>query len=385
MKRLFLKMMHAIIYLFYICLFYLLFLFSNLFFIKKKIWIISERGYDARDNGLFFFEYVANKHPEVNCYYAIHKKSPDYKNVSKYKKVLEFGSFRHIFLFSCARAKISSTVNGFAPNKYYAKYMLKHHLQGKNIGLKHGIFKNIHPNYFKTNSHLDLIICGAQPEYKFVKDNFGFKDDEVAYCGLARFDNLHNTTPKKQILIMPTFRIPLSNCSDTEFVETDYYKKWSEYLNKLDKIVSENLTVIFYIHAVFQKYAHLFENKYKNIIVAKFADYEVQKLLIDSCLLITDFSSVFFDFAYMHKPVIFYQFDEDYYFKEHYQKGYFDYRENGFGDVCVSESEAIASAVEILKREFHIDPFYENRINKFFVLNDEYNCERIFERIKSIV
>lgn len=385
MRRLFFKIVHAIIYVFYICLFYFFFPFSNLFFYKKKIWIISERGYDARDNGLFFFEYVTNKHPEVNCYYAIHKKSPDYKNVSKNKNILEYGSFKHIFLFSCARAKISSTVNGFAPNKYYAKYILKHHLQGKNIGLKHGIFKNIHPNYFKVNSHLDLIICGARPEYEFVKDNFGFKEEEVAYCGLARFDNLHNISSKKQILVMPTFRIPLSGCSDNEFLETDYFKKWSDFLSKLDKMVPENISVIFYVHAVFQKYAHLFENRYENIVVAKFADYEVQKLLIDSSLLITDFSSVFFDFAYMHKPVVFYQFDEAYYFKEHYQKGYFDYRENGFGDVCVSSVDAIAFTLQIIKREFQIDSFYENRIDNFFVLNDKHNCERIFERIKNIL
>lgn len=51
----------------------------------------------------------------------------------------------------------------------------------------------------------------------------------------------------------------------------------------------------------------------KEIEIAKFKDYDVQQLLIELRILITDFSSVFFDFAYMKKPVIYYQFDRDKY------------------------------------------------------------------------
>lgn len=43
--------------------------------------------------------------------------------------------------------------------------------------------------------------------------------------------------------------------------------------------------------------------------------YDVQQLLKESLLLITDYSSVFFDMMYMNKPVIFYQFDENQYRK----------------------------------------------------------------------
>ena len=250
---------------------------------------------------------------------------------------------------------------------------------------KHGIFKNIHPNYFKKNSHLDLIICGALPEYNFVKTEFGYKEDEVAYCGLARFDNLHNITTKNQILVMPTFRIPYSDLSDEEFTKTEYYLKWTEYLKALDKELPSNVKAIFYIHAVFQKYAHLFEYVFTNITIGKFNDYDVQKLLIESKLLITDFSSVFFDFAYMHKPIVFYQFDEDFYFSEHYQKAYFDYRKDGFGPVCTYSDEAILKTRHFIKNNFVNDKVHEQKINEFFVLNDNQNCQRIFERIKNIV
>ena len=385
MKRLFLKIIHGFVYIFYVVLFWILFPISNLFCGRKKIWLINERGYDARDNGYHFFEYVSDNHPEIRCYYTISKKSSDYKNVKNYKNVIKHGSLKHIFYFSCARAKISSQVNGFAPNKYYARYLQKHHLQGKNIGLKHGIFKNIHANYFKQNSHLDLIICGAKPEYDFIKENFGFKPEEVAYCGLARFDNLHNLDVKKQILIMPTFRIPLTNVSDGEFVESDYFDKWANLLADLDQSIAKKVKIIFYIHAMFQKYIHLFENKFENIVIAKFDEYDVQSLLKESSLLVTDYSSVFFDFAYMQKPIVCYQFDEEYFEKNHYQKGYFDYRKDGFGSVCTTNNECIDEIKTIVDGDFKIDKKYLDKSKQFFQLHDDKNCERIFNEVVKVL
>lgn len=37
----------------------------------RDVWLISERGYDARDNGYHLFKYINLNHPEVNIYYVI--------------------------------------------------------------------------------------------------------------------------------------------------------------------------------------------------------------------------------------------------------------------------------------------------------------------------
>ena len=37
----------------------------------QDIWLISERGFDARDNGFVFYKYLRTKHPEINSYYII--------------------------------------------------------------------------------------------------------------------------------------------------------------------------------------------------------------------------------------------------------------------------------------------------------------------------
>ena len=48
----------------------------------------------------------------------------------------------------------------------------------------------------------------------------------------------------------------------------------------------------------------------------------------------------------LYRP--FYQFDENDYYSSHYEKGYFDYRNNGFGDVCVNLNELLISVKKTL-------------------------------------
>ena len=70
---------------------------------------------------------------------------------------------------------------------------------------------------------------------------------------------------------------------------------------------------------------------------------------MDCALLVTDYSSVFFDVAFLRKPVVYYQFDEEEFRKYHYQKGYFDFRRDGFGPVCTTQEALLGALTEALK------------------------------------
>ena len=41
------------------------------------------------------------------------------------------------------------------------------------------------------STKFDKFICGAKPEYEFIKNKFGYDDKRVKYLGFCRFDNLH--------------------------------------------------------------------------------------------------------------------------------------------------------------------------------------------------
>lgn len=359
---------------------------------KRNIWIIAERGDDARDNGFYFYEYMRKNHPEQPLYYVIKSTSADAEKVERLGKRIETNSFRHFLYYALSKVRISSSMwGGDLPHSDYF-FKIRKHMSRKRkfVFLKHGIIKDYLPQHCATSGNPDIYICGAKPEYEYVKANFGHSEDVVKYTGLARFDNLHGVKTKNQILVMPTFRLWLQKKSAEEVAESEYVAAWNRLLNdaKIAQLLEEaGLELIFYPHYVMQKHINSFHTDCEHIHIAKFKDYDVQTLLLESKLLITDFSSVFFDFGYMEKPVIYYQFDREKYIHGHYDftKGYFSYDENGFGDVALQHEELISSMGKVFKNRFATEEKYQNRIEKFFELKDNRNCERIYHEIKGLI
>lgn len=384
------KIWHLIYFVFDILLYFLSFPLAFILYGKKKYWLISEIDFDARDNGYHFFKYINENHPEINSIYLISKKNPYYSKVHEIGKTVEPHSYKHMLLFIASKAKISTVVFGCSPSWCVTNLMKKFHGTGKNIALKHGISKNIHPNYFNENAHLDLICCGAKPEYDFIKNNFHYEGSATKYTGLARFDALRNNSVTNEIFIMPTWRRWLDKISIDEFKKSEFYKSWNLLLNNkllLNFAKENNYDIVFFVHPKMNKSLSLSlrcENKNIKILYSK-DGCDIQQHLKRAKLLITDFSSVFFDFAYMKKPSIYYQFDEDEYYKLHYKKAYFDYRRDGFGLVANTIEEVESELNYLFSNNFKIDKTYIERINNFFALNDTKNCERIYYAIKDVI
>lgn len=364
-------------------LFFISFPIAFLIYGHKKYWIVAEVDFDARDNGIHFFKFVRLNHPEINIAFLISKKNPNYKMVKEIGKTIEPYSYKHMLIFIAAKAKISTAVHGCSPSSYITLFLLKHHCTGKNVALKHGIFKNLHSNYFKENAHLDLICCGAKPEFDFIKKEFGYEDGVAQYTGLARFDKLHNLKLEKEIFIMPTWRRWLDGVNDLNtFKESDYFQNWFNLLNSkefINIVESNNLKVCFYVHPKLNKFLSVFSSLDEHVMFLNSLNGDsIQEHLKKASILITDYSSVFFDFAYMKKPSIYYQFDENKYYESHYIKAYFDYRDNGFGKVCTESRDAISELNDIISNKLVISDYYKDRCDKYFVINDTNNCERIY-------
>ena len=352
----------------------------------KNCWLVSEHGNDARDNGYFFFEYVRENHPEIDIRYVITLDSPDFHKIENIGKYIIYGSKEHFLAFINSQLLISTHLSGCSPDVGLFFRLQRYGLlryKGKNICLQHGI---IHTNlqfFNQKNTNLSLLITSVQPEYNYLIKNNGFNSYVVKLTGLARYDNLKSKN-SNQILFMPTFRKYMHYMNNSEFMKSDYYKHINSLINNIaliNYLEANNLNLVFYIHSEFQKYLNLFTSNSKNIIIANMKDYEVQDLLINSKLLITDYSSVFFDFAYMKKPIIYYQFDYDTFQKRHYGKGYFSYTNDGFGPVCRREEEVVKSIKFYIKKGYKIEEKYRTRVSKFFIFNDNKNCERIFNEI----
>lgn len=364
-------------------LYHLLFPFARLIYGNKGIFIISEKGNDARDNGFHMFKYMRENHPERRVYYIIDENSPDRLKVEKYGNIVKYGSLKHYLLFIGADYKLCTHIMGFSTNMFFYKNYCRYiHFHGKIILLKHGITKDDLECIHAENTKLDILICGSKPEYEYISNTFHYTNGQVKYTGLARFDSLNNNkSTKNQILIIPTWRKYLP---EKEIEDCEYVSVWNSLLNnpRFIKILDDyDLTAVFYPHHNIQPYLHYFSSPSSRLIIADYAHYDVQALLMESKLLITDYSSVFFDFAYMLKPCLYYHFDAKKFFKYHYKKGYFDYESNGFGEVLFQEDNLILAIENIVQSGFKISEIHKNRMQTFFPVKDHDNCKRIYNEI----
>lgn len=361
---------------------------------KKEIWLICEDKEEARDNGYHLFKYIRTEHPKVNIYYAINKKSCDYNKIKKYGNVIQYGSLKHWIYYLVATKNISTQKAGNpnAPLFYFLQvYGI---LKNNRIFLQHGITKDDAKWLYYKDTKFRLFVCGAKKEYEFIKEKFGYPENNVQYLGFPRFDELHNIKiNNKQILLMPTWRNWLARETNflynqkEEFTDTIYFKTYNSLINneQLIKYLEEkDITMYFYPHRNMQKFVNCFNTKSNNIKILVKNDIDIQKLLKESALMITDYSSVYFDFAYMKKPIIYYQFDYEEYRNRQYQEGYFNYKNDGFGSVNKNEFEIIENIKMYVENNYIIEDTYLKRINDFFEINDTDNCKRVFEEIKKI-
>lgn len=354
---------------------------------RRPIWMVCERGDDACDNGLWMFRYLQDNHPEIDSWYVITKDAPNRKNLEKYKdNVVTLPSKKFYWLLIRSHCLLTAHFNNYLKHIHTPRIyrFLTSVIAGskKAIRLQHGITKDDMTWFVKGNHKTDIFICGAKPEYEFIKEKKFYPAQVLKYTGFARFDGLHDfKKDSKTILLMPTWRRYIKD--DKEFANSQYLKTYSSLLcnTQLHKLLNDNqYKLIFNVHPCFKKFLRFFkELSVPNCItIADYENYDVQTLLKESAMMITDFSSVAFDMAYMYKPICYYQFDEEEYRLKHFAKGYYDYR-NGLGTYASTSDELLNCIEMYINNGMTMLNEHRKKTEDFFVLHDRNNCQRIFE------
>lgn len=358
-------------------------------FVKDKgLWLISERGQEARDNAFFFFVWLKENHPEINSKFIISNNSTDLYKLQKWSDdIIYYKSLNHWIRLWKAKYLISTHISGYTPDhRFFSRFDGKFNVfkKKKRVFLQHGILWFVIEGLFCKNNHLDLFICGSRKEYEVTKKQYGYPNGIVQYTGLCRFDNLHNIETKKQILVMPTWRTYIDR---ERFEESEYFKAYKELLCSptLTHILAKyGYKLIFYPHFEFQSKISLFKQLTlsERVIIADM-NYDVQTLLKESEFLITDFSSIYFDMVYMNKPVIFYQFDQEKYNIGHYKKAletrYIDI--NKIGPIVMSHKDLLDKIEYTIVYKDKILLENKDYYEQIFELKDTQNNERIFNAI----
>ena len=315
--------------------------------------------------------------------------------IKVYGNIIQHNSLKHYIYYFLADKHISAfQFFGVPETPFLWKLEELGIIKKKKIFLQHGITKEMLPFLQYENTKYRLFVCGARPEYEYIREKFGYPSDNVKYLGFCRFDNLHEFIEKKQILVMPTWRqwLGMTN-KDTnvkedrkKFKNSDYYTVYSSLINnvKLQKLLEKNnYELIFYPHPEMQRFIDEFMTEMKNVRIADRKKENLQELMKTSKIIITDYSSISFDCGYMNKLLIYYQFDEKLYHSKHFKKGYFDAKRDGFGPVVENENDLLCILSDYIKRE-SMEESYKIRAKEFFQIRDSKNSERNYYEIKNL-
>jgi len=354
---------------------------------NSKIWLFADRALEAGDNAECLYAYVAKTYPKQKIFFILSKNSKDYKRLKKRNfKLIDPKSLKFKFLVFKADKIISSHID-----KYIFNALGSATLDDKDfVFLQHGITKNDLSSWLNKRK-IDLFTTASNKEYlSIVKDftPYKFTSKEVKLTGFARYDCLYQKPSKKQILIMPTWREYLSKevqqfsrKFNANFTQSLYFKTYQNLLNspKLEALVKKySYSVLFNPHPNVLAYLPFF--KLKPFIKLR-TEQSLSELFMESALMITDYSSVDFEMAYLQKPVLYYQFDEgEFYAKHSCARGYFDYYKDGFGVVSHTQEQLLKELENLLENCELKEPYLSNAQN-VFEFKDKKNCQRIYKAI----
>ncbi len=240
------------------------------------------------------------------------------------------------------------------------------HAEGafKKFGLHIPQPENVRNAELKANEKLSYVVCSSEGTKKIYAEAFCMKEERVLALGAPRADYLMKeenktealneihalypkTKNKKILLYAPTFR-------DEESQNSAILKKFD--IELLKNAIGEEYEIFIRLHPQI----HAEEREFKGAEdVTDF--YDVRKLILASDVLVTDYSSICMNFAFLNKKCIFYAYDLDWY--KNRRDFYFDYESFVPGEIA----KTIPELIEAIKKE----PDKE-RLEKFRHFNFDY-------------
>ncbi len=254
------------------------------------------------------FEYMMSTTIKNRVFYIINKKHSRYYELKKrYKNHIIPISSNHLS-FSLI-FKLLTTKYWLDSYQMIFNYGLIQLFQQSRIipvYMQHGI------NYFKLGYRyvyspnvFKKVVVSNDEEFKLFNELYKYDDINIIKAGLSRWQNNNSSKRKKAILVYFTYRSYLNMLEDIE--STQYVQKINLLLSSRDlKQILANSNTQIYI-ATHHEAKYKLNNISKNVKVI--SEQDIGKIKQEASLLITDFSSMCFDFMRNDVPVIFYHID----------------------------------------------------------------------------
>lgn len=361
---------------------------------KRNIWMYSDKIYKAGDNAEWLYRYALKQKDGISHYYVLRDDSPDTDVFARDNiPYLKYKTIRQRLLF--LHANIIVFTHNNAPGYYrFAKanevffrglynYDIMYIQHGLTVQETSWLFKKSEDDFRR------FFIASKYEAENLTRPAYGFKSSELVHAGATRYDGLVSND-KKNILITPTWRTYLappgkdygeSRDANSNFKNTDFYKIYNSLISN-EKLITTaqrlGYTITYLLHPVMSSQINDFNNDgYVKIVTAN-DDFNYQKAMTEASLMVTDYSGVQFDFAYMYKPVVYFHPPE---LPASYDEATYKYSKHALGDIVTQSDDLVNLMCDYMKNDCKIKPKYEKRIDDFFYHHDQKNSKRIYANI----
>ncbi|KRO26183.1 glycosyl glycerophosphate transferase [Pediococcus argentinicus] len=311
-------------------------------------------GRQISDSPLVVYQDIKTRYPDVSCYWSIGRSS-------ELQSYCDRNNIPYVIRESFSWVKVLEKSDVWVSNARFPAWLNKpkrvqfiqtwHGTPLKKLGLSiervemPGTSTELyHSNFVHEANRWDLLVSANKYSSNIFRKSFGY-ENEIFEIGYPRNDELINASQKdieqlktklkipknkKVILYAPTFR-------DDQFYKIGKYKFSLPFkLDDFEKQFGMNTVLILRMHYLIANEIDV--SKYKNVVF-DFSNYSnVSDLYLVSDMLITDYSSVFFDYAYLKRPILFYPFDFDNY-KDKLRGFYLDYQSDLPGEIAYNQNE----------------------------------------------
>lgn len=360
---------------------------------SKIVLFTSFNGKSYSDNPRYLFEYMrdSEEFSDYQFIWAFKK-----KQAIAGAKTVNFNSLQYYYYLSKAKYWVFNAK--MAP--YYYKKSDQVYLQTwhgvplKRLG--HDIidndstyyrskqsYKQMVRSYDKDSRHWDYLIASSPFSAHVFETAFAFPQQKMLKVGYPRVDCLTHPDParveelkkkyhlpphKKIILYAPTWRDnSYSNTGYTFELKVDFYK-WKRELG-------EDYVVLFKPHYLICSTYHIPQDL-NNFIFFMDPNQDINDAYLVSDALITDYSSVFFDYAQLGRPIYFYMYDLAHYAEE--LRGFYLKVPNDLPNDSVKTEEEL---LKMIKDDcFDYQRLYAFN-KKFNPWNDGSACEKIISEV----
>jgi CDP-glycerol glycerophosphotransferase len=212
------------------------------------------------------------------------------------------------------------------------------------------------------------------------------RSDVIAEVGYPRNDYLHTFTPndaerirasldlpagKKVILYAPTWR------EDQHDSRVGYVYDVHADFDRMRADLADEYVILFRAHYFVSNEFDF--ARYEGFVRDVSRVDDINELYIVSDVLVTDYSSVFFDYANLGRPIVFYMYDLDAYANE--MRGFYLELDELPGPVCRTEDELVAALAATHIPDAELSERYRRFRERFANLDDGHASERVIERM----